>query len=479
MWQFAGMAKVTLELPDEVAAKVQEMLKRLEETTRAAQALDGSSVDANAALASITEATSLVGLELKRRALQGLDVDATRVVIGGKPHTKVGRYEATYKTLEGEVTVTRNLYREDGQRNAKTVDLIGVRLGVVEDGWLPEAATAMAYLLAQGTSREAEATARALRRLPYSRSSFERVGHAVGVLHGIVRDDVEDALIARYVLPEKARSVSVSLDRVAMPMEEPRARPRGRPRREAAKRPVSFVYRMAYCGTLTLHDGDGRALHTIRYGRMPKSDPVALSESLAADAAALLGKRKGMKVCVLTDGAVELQTLLDEALAAKLPDTAIHRLVDYWHVVEKLGEAAVLIHGDVEGRHVLARWKVSLLNSAHAVSHIINALERSGCAESRLGDKRPVGDALRYLRNHRERMGYSAARALGLPIGSGNVEATCKALVGQRFRRPGARWKEDSGQHVLDLRALALSDRFHEAIDLTLAPLRREIRAVA
>ncbi len=100
MWQFAGMAKVTLELPDEVAAKVQEMLKRLEETKRAAQALDGSPVDANAALASITEATSLVGLELKRRALQGLDVDATRVVIGGKPHTKVGRYEATYQVSD-------------------------------------------------------------------------------------------------------------------------------------------------------------------------------------------------------------------------------------------------------------------------------------------------------------------------------------------------------------------------------------------
>jgi len=126
------MAKVTLELPEEVAAKVQEMLKRIEETTRAAQALDGTPVDANATLASITEATSLMGLELKRRALQGLDVDAARVTIGGKLHTKVGRYEATYKTLEGEVKVVRNLYRPNGERNAKTVDLISARPGMVE-----------------------------------------------------------------------------------------------------------------------------------------------------------------------------------------------------------------------------------------------------------------------------------------------------------------------------------------------------------
>lgn len=32
----------------------------------------------------------------------------------------------------------------------------------------------MAYLIAQGPSREAEATGRELARLPYSRSSFER-----------------------------------------------------------------------------------------------------------------------------------------------------------------------------------------------------------------------------------------------------------------------------------------------------------------
>ena len=474
-----SMAKITLELPDEVAAQVQEMLRRLEATTKAAQAADGTPLNVDVALSRITEATIAVGTEMKRRLVQGLDLEAQRVSIGGKRHTKVGRYEATYKTLEGEVKVTRNLYRPDGVRNGKTVDLVGARLGVVEDGWLPEAAAAMAFLLAQGTSRDAEATARALKRLPYSRSSFERVGHSVGSLHGIVRPEVETALIERFELPAEAHSVSVSLDRVAMPMEEPRAKPRGRPKKGAAKRPVSFVYRMAYCGTVTVHDAQGRGLHTIRYGRMPKSDAKALSESLAADVAALQTRCPQLKVCILTDGAPELHGLLDNALAEALPNVTIHRLVDFWHLVEKLGQAAALIHGEAEGRHVVARWKLSLLNSRHAIGQLIEALQRSGRCSTRVGDARPVGDVLRYLRNHRERMGYAAARALGLPIGSGNVEATCKSLVSLRFRRPGARWKEDSGQHVLDLRALALSDRFHDAMSLTLAPLRREVRRAA
>jgi hypothetical protein len=75
----------------------------------------------------------------------------------------------------------RTVYRNT-ERNGATLDPVSVPAGVVADGWLPYAARAMAHLIAQGTSREAEATARELARLPYSRSSFERVGHEIGTL---------------------------------------------------------------------------------------------------------------------------------------------------------------------------------------------------------------------------------------------------------------------------------------------------------
>ena len=48
-----------------------------------------------------------------------------------------------------------------------------------------------------------------------------------------------------------------------------------------------------------------------------------------------------------------------------------------------------------------------------------------------------------------------------------------------RMKRPGARWKEATGEHLLNLRALALSDRWESAMTLTLRPLRKAIRWAA
>jgi hypothetical protein len=55
------------------------------------------------------------------------------------------------------VRVIWTVYRK-AERNGDTLDPVSVRAGVVVDGWLPHTARAMAHLLAQGTSREAEAT---------------------------------------------------------------------------------------------------------------------------------------------------------------------------------------------------------------------------------------------------------------------------------------------------------------------------------
>ena len=412
-------------------------------------------------------------------ALRALDIDEPVVMINGRRHTQVLRSVGVYKTLAGEVRFERSLYRPVGERNAPTVDLVGVRAGVVEDGWLPRTSKAMAFLLQQGTSREAETTARQMQRLPYSRSSFERVGHAVGQRLCSTRDEVELQLAQEEPVPDQARSVSISLDRVSVPMEEPKERGPGRPRRGEAKRPVNRVYRMAYVGTVTLHDGEGAALRTIRYGTMPGGDPERLAMGLVDDALRFLAKRPRLRVLVLCDGSPEMWNLLDHEIDEEgLGRRLVRRLIDFWHVMEKLSAAAKVVFG-AEAPRQLARWKVALLNRSAARAQILAELRDSDTEHVRVGEETPVHDAITYLDNNAGRMDYARARKLGLPIGSGNVEATCKTLVGIRMKRAGCRWKIDTGEHVIQLRALAISDRWERAMELTLKTPPLRIRRAA
>jgi len=57
-------------------------------------------------------------------------------------------------------------------------------------------------------------------------------------------------------------------------------------------------------------------------------------------------------------------------------------------------------------------------------------------------------------------MCYADFKALGLPIGSGNVESAAKNIVQARLKRSGMRWSRDGGQHVLDLRTYLKSGRW-------------------
>jgi hypothetical protein len=411
--------------------------------------------------------------------LQGLDIDQPRVVIEGQEYHRVGRYEADYYTPAGPVRVTRTVYREQGERTAKTVNAVSLRSGAVADGWLPATAQAMAHQLQQGTAREAELSAQQLGRLPYSRSSFESIGQEVGRQYTAVRADLEDGLLEAYAVPADAASVSIALDRVSVPMEEAVTAEERASQPGVRKPKVWRQFRMAYCAPLTLHARKGEALHTIRYGRMPHGDVAELCRTLAQDVALLLRKQPGLGVILLADGAPEVWKLLTDHLNTDTLGVPVRQLVDLGHLLEKLGSAARLLYGETQGPAVLQGWRRRLLNRTGSVAEILQELRASGKAQLAVGTSRPVHEAITYLENHRGQMNYAAARRRGLPVGSGNVEATCKSLVAVRMKRPGARWKEESGEHLLNLRALALSDRWETAIPRTLQSLRKSIRLAA
>lgn len=476
------MAKIVLDVPDDLLGLVDTWRKTLDsisavrDRTGSGKAVNYAQIEREA-----SERSRDSEREIHRTILQALDIDVPAVVIGGIRYNRVGRCEAPYHTMAGSVSIERSLYREAGTRGgqpeAKVVDPVSLRAGVVGDGWLPQAARVMSHEVQKGTSREAEASAQEYGLLPYSRSSFETVAHLVGALAVADHQDIEDVLIDAYEIPQEARSVSVSLDRVSTPMEEPRAKPVGRPRKGAPKKPIERNFRMAYCGTVTVHDEKGEALHTIRYGVMPEGDIVGMRDRLVADVATLVSKRRELKLQLLCDGAPEMWNLLEAGFTQERFGGTIHCLVDLYHLTEKLAPAACIIDSPA----LLDRWKKWLITRDGATQQILEELIASGQDEGP-GEGHRVHAAITYLQTHSEqadRMNYAQARRLGLPLGSGNVEATCKSLFEMRMKRCGARWKNETGQHIVQLRALALSDRWGHAVELTLRPLRKAVRLAA
>src|SRR5216683_1087816 len=407
------MPKREMDVPEVLNGVWESMAATLEELKRTITGTGGGkAVDYGAVEDRIAERARRMERASHQAILEELDIDVPAVVIGGERYIRVGRCEAPYHTLAGSVSVERSLYRRAGARGGtpegRVVDPVSLRAGVVGDGWLPHTARAMAHAGQQGTSREAETRAQEWGRLPYSRSSFERVTHLVGALN------------------------------VA-------------------------------------------ALHTIRYGCMPEGDLPGLRNRLVADVATLVSKQPRVRIQLLCDGAPEMWSLLDDGFTREKFGDRLHELVDLYHLMEKLAPAAHVLDGDTVAK-TLGAWKLALLNRPQAATRIRMELELSGKEHVTVGKEQPVHAAMTYLTRHSadaDRMNYARARRLGLPLGSGNVEATCKSLFEQRLKRCGARWKTTTGEHIVSLRALALSDRWGPAIQLTLRPLRKAVRPAA
>lgn len=369
-----------------------------------------------------------------------------------------------YLSLPGSVEVVRPLYRKVGVHNGPTVDPIALRCGLVEGRLTPAAAVAFAHLAQAVPSREGADLCASLGVLPYSRSAHHRNGVVVGAAWDEYAPEVQLDLVEAMTIPEETASVSVSVDRVSLPMAEDRPVSTHDEERGVTK-PINVQLRMAYCAVWTLHDAQGEPLHSVRYAHVPDAGAETIEAALIDDLSVVLRRRPELRLVTLADGAPEMQLLLDRVVG-QLDVTPDAQMVDFWHVTEKLGAAAGAAGHDA--RVTSRRFAHLLLTSDDAITRIEKEVDAWADAQKTAAGEipEPLYDALTYLANQGHRMRYASARAAGLPVGSGHVEATCKTIVTVRFKRPGARWRPDGAQPLLGLRALATSSRWKHAMKL-------------
>jgi hypothetical protein len=126
-------------------------------------------------------------------------------------------------------------------------------------------------------------------------------------------------------------------------------------------------------------------------------------------------------------------------------------LVDLFHVCDYLAPASKVCAPDAARDWLQSRKKRLLAGQA---ADLIAELKLHVEPKSVDEEHAPVRAAWRYLANRLEQLDYPRALALDLPVGSGAIESAHRYLVQARLKRPGAWWREDMAQAMLNLRVM-------------------------
>lgn len=410
------------------------------------------------------------GRGLLEEELQGLaDAFDDRVLVDGVEHKPHLPGTVKYHCLSGVLQVHRYTYRPVNVRNGPTVVPLELVAGLTEG-----ATPALAYNVAHGYGqRDMRAHGEALlmaHRTPPPRATLERMAKRLAEEVVVASPRIEPLVRRTELLPEGAHAIVLGLDRTSVPMAEERAaeaspnpeRKRRKPRVRKPPKPIDVNFRMAYVGTCSVVDEDGKALLTRRYAIPAADDPAALVDRMVEDVCRAKARAPGLNVGVVQDGAPEMWNLMRDGLT-KLKEANViddwEEGIDCYHLLERLAEALEITESSPIDRSVLLhQWKDMLDTKDGAIDSIDQYFTHRYNGLSAAKQKR-LWEHLVYITNNKDRMRYVSLAVSGLPVGSGVTESSAKTVVGRRAKNSGQRWSESGLRGALTLRAIHQSDR--------------------
>jgi hypothetical protein len=212
--------------------------------------------------------------------------------------------------------------------------------------------------------------------------------------------------------------------------------------------------KMAVAFTQTATDEEGRPV------RDPASSSYVATFAPAAGFGTLMAaeaRRRGAghirQLVILGDGAAWIWNLA----AQHFPEAT--QIVDLYHARQHLHDLAKLLEfmlGDTTGQWLAARLGNLDDGDIEAICAAARVFPLAGKKAAELDT------ALGYFEHNAHRMCYAHFRKLGMFVGSGAVEAGCKAIVAQRCKLSGMRWTLAGAHGILTLRCLDASNRWEE-----------------
>ena len=175
------------------------------------------------------------------------------------------------------------------------------------------------------------------------------------------------------------------------------------------------------------------------------------------------GIRQAQEVVVIGDGGSWIDTVAQEHFACH------ERIIDYFHVAERLAACAKALHpvDETKRKRLAGRLESHLYHGRTRL--LIRWLEHQCKVLGKVRDtdpadhpRRVLQENLTYLQRHRAQMDYPRYRKKGWPVGSGVTESGVKQF-NKRVKGTEQFWNQSGAESILALRALWLSqdDRWH------------------
>jgi hypothetical protein len=244
----------------------------------------------------------------------------------------------------------------------------------------------------------------------------------------------------------------VAIDGTGVPMMT--AETDGRPGKGEDGKARTREVKLACAFTQTRIDDDGYPV------RDPGSSSYLATFAPAAGFGTLMAaeaRRRGAghvrQVTILGDGAHWIWNLASQ----HFPEAT--QIVDLYHAREHLHDLAKLLAFMLGDNH--DGWLAARLDELDDgdVPALLSAARQFPLTGIKAG---ALDTALGYFETNAPRMRYKHFRSCGLFVGSGAVEAGCKAVIGQRLKLSGMHWSMAGATGILTLRCQQASGRWEQ-----------------
>ena len=374
----------------------------------------------------LQERLNEAGVVATAEGLKQFDTDGSPITLGTTKLTSKGPVEKDYQTPYGVATVARHVYQSN-QGGATFCPLDRDARIVVSS--TPRFAKVLSHKYAEGSSPKVQLDLETNHGRSVSRCLIQDVADAVAAAVLAKEEDWG------YTLPKfegPPSTVAVGLDGTCLLMGED-------------------GWRETMVGTLSFYDREGERLHTVYLAATPEYGKAKFLGRLEQEIARARAKCPDARYVGIADGAKGNWEFLGRHTDVQV--------TDFWHAVEYLGKAAVVLYRG----HPQAR-KAWLDEACHRLKHesggaawVLKRLRTLARERPWARDDEDVQKAVTYFANQSGagRMDYAARVEAHEPIGSGVTEAACKVIVKQRLCGAGMKWTEGGAAVELSLRALS------------------------